>query len=321
MRHAALSVLLVVAGCGGASPPPSGAAPAPAASASGTASATAPVVAPPPSPSSAAAVTAPPPVAPKLEVRTADGLFAFVSTLCARAAAGDEAWVRAHAKLHLPGNVLEGDGKGDPQLGSRIAQETPDTIAKTPLCTAVPRSAAAFEAFVFDGKRARARVTLAGAAHRVVVDETAAHEPRLAELSFELPPPQATPKKPPKREHIVNGRALSSEGAAASGALAVILGNLRDQPVCTLRHAARYRDSGSFRVVVTKEDGQPLELRVYASTMVPASWVSCLEDQLSRELGTVFRGTPFVLEAHLMIGIPVKGPPSGDVVEMVGPAR
>lgn len=319
MRPVALPFLLFVAtGCGGASAP-SAAPPAPA---SASAPASVVVAPPPPAASSASAIAPPPPpVEPKLDVRTADGLLAFVSTLCARAAAGDEAWVRAHAKLHLPGNVLHGDGKGDPQLGSRIAQETPDTIAQTPLCAAVPRSAAAFEAFVFDGKRARARVTLAGAAHRIVADENAAHEPRLAELSFELPPPQTTPKKPPKREHIVNGRALSSEGAAASGALAVMLGNLRDQPVCTHRHAARYRDSGSFRVVVTKEDGQPLELRVYASTMVPASWVSCLEDQLSRELGNVFRGTPFVLEAHLMIGIPVKGPPSGDAVEMVGPAR
>jgi hypothetical protein len=57
-----------------------------------------------------------------------------------------------------------------------------------------------------------------------------------------------------------------------------------------------------------KKDGQPLELRVYASTVVPASFVSCLEDQLARELVPLFRGTPFVLQGHLMIAIPTAKP-------------
>jgi len=312
----AIGFALLASACG--APPPRASVartPVPSGASSGE---SVPIAPPPP----AASIAPPPaPVAdPVFDVHTVEGVRAFVAALCKRAADGNDTWVTAHAALFLPGNERLKEEKSETLLASRIGQEAPSTIAHTPLCASVPASDAAFSGFTFDGRRAQATVSLPGGPHRLTVEDTPVG-PRLAELSFELPPPPTEPKKPPRKEHSIDLRALSSEGDAARPALAVAERNLRDHPICILRHAAKHRESGSFRVSMRKEEGSPLDLRVYASTVVPAPFVSCLEDQLRRELIPLFRGTPFSVEAHLMIGIPTKSAPDDGAVMVLSSER
>ena len=313
------SVVISVAFLSCATSPP----PPPATTAPPLASATAepPKVAPPPASSAPPPAPPPPPPARPLEIRTADATLAFLAAVCDHAKQGDARWVKEHVEAYLPGNVWVNDGGGDPLVGSRIGEEGPAAIERTPLCAHPPTKADDLRGFTFDGKRAVAHVALEGREHRVVL-ETSDAGPRLVELSFELPPPPRTTKKPKKHEHTVQGRVLNETDRDGGPVEAMIVATLRKDPSCTWEHAMRSEDSGSFGVAVRKEDGRDLDVKVYASTVVPASWVSCLERQLSSSLGKLFRGKAFAVQVHLMIGIPTKARPGDDAVILEsGPPR
>jgi hypothetical protein len=69
----------------------------------------------------------------------------------------------------------------------------------------------------------------------------------------------------------------------------------------------------------TGQTSTHLEVKVYASTVVPASWAACLEQQLSEVLGRLMRGKAFRVQCHLMLGIPTTTTPKDADVIMTAP--
>jgi hypothetical protein len=254
-----------------------------------------------------AAAPAPAPV----DVRTADGVVELVRRICERAAAGDAQWVQAHVALPLPGNELVNENGGDPLLGSRLDTDA-TSLARLAICRDPPAHGSALQSLTIDAERVTAVIAIEGFDHRLVFALASAAEPRLVALDFVVPrvPLPRVRKKAPR--HLVHGWVKKATDGFAGIVELSLLRELERRPACIRQHFARSNISVSLGVAVSKVDGQEAQVRVYASTVAPASLLGCLETQLGKAVASVFRGVPFEVDYHLMLGVPVSEDELGD---------
>lgn len=242
------------------------------------------------------------PVAVADDVSTADGVAAFVGTMCERAAAGDDAWVEAHVRLPLRGSGVSNENAGDPLLGAQpfnVAGVAHLEICKPPIAAGDVRDLQA------DGTRVTATIAVGQFEQRLVFAVDGEHI-QMIEDTFVLGE-GAAPDNPAKvRDYEVTGYPLEADGNWGGRIEAVLLGELERHPACIRHYVATETSSMSLRVVASKREGaDAATARVYASTVAPASLLACLQRQLDAELSSVFRGAAFEVVYLLMISIPV----------------
>lgn len=148
-------------------------------------------------------------------------------------------------------------------------------------------------------------IAIDGFDHHLVFALANAAEPRLVELDFVLPdvPLPASRKKAPR--HFVQGRVKQATEGFGGIVEVTILREFERRPACIQQHFARSRVSASLGVAISKPDGKEAAVRVYASTVAPASLLGCLQTQLGKAVGKVFRGAPFEVDYHLILAVPV----------------
>ena len=255
------------------------------------------------------AAPAPAPV----DVRTADGVLEFVRRMCEGAGAGDAGWVRAHVALPLAGNVLVDENGGDPLLGSHQDVDA-TSLARLGICRDPAAQGSALPSLTVEAERVTAVIAIDGFDHRLVFALADTAEPRLVAFDFVLPvvPLPAARKKAP--EHLVHGRVKEATDGFGGIVEVAILRELERRPACIQQHFARSRVSASLGVAVAKADGKDAVVRVYASTVAPASLLGCLETQLGKAMTKIFRGAPFEVDYHVILAVPVPENELGDDV-------
>jgi hypothetical protein len=312
--------LLCIAAC---NPPPAARSaagpPAPAHDAPATAATPVAAASPPagdpsdvPPDDPALAPDAAPALAP-VDVRTADGVVAFVHRMCERASAGDAGWVQAHVALPLTGNVLVNENGGDPLLGSHLDTDAA-SLARLGICREPPAQGSEIRSLTVEAGRVTGVLAIGGFDHRLVFALAGAAEPRLVAFDFVLPvvPLPAARRKAP--EHFVQGRVKEATEGFGGVIEVAILGELERRPACIRQHFARSHVSASLGVAVSKADGKEAVVRVYASTVAPASLLGCLQTQLGKSIARLFRGVPFEVDYHLILAVPVPEDELGDDV-------
>jgi hypothetical protein len=266
------------------------------------------------------------PSEPDVDARTQNGAAAFLAAVCEHAVKKDVSWIDRHMSPTLRGNVVVHKEKNGDVLVGSFASDHDDVTESLghdngvdgTACDIVGSPNSSISGFVVNGNDASGIIRGAHDGYRFTITTSTSDGARtlLAELSLELPA-HPLPKHTKKHAFDLNGDMLHATGKYGYSMGRFFQDTIRHEPACVYEQAAHDEDSSVMVVHAVKVDGALATVRVYASTVVSASLIACLETQLGNETAAVFKGIPFDVEYLLRVLIPTKVDP-GDGVLMMG---
>jgi hypothetical protein len=242
------------------------------------------------------------------DVRTEDDMATFMTILCDKVRAGDADWVKAHVRLPLPGNELIKGDEDDPILGGRLTTNDANDIAQVAgaaVCEEQSFDVHDFKAIAIEGTETTGIVKVGKYEYRLVFQNSHC-APRIVECSFELPAAAkgCSPKK--VRGFFIEGRVIKDHGDVGRFIDVIVRRALHRPPPRVRRFLSHNNICGTTDVLASKEYGKDARVRVYASSAVPASLLSCIETRLNREIQATFYDSAFIVEYLLKVVVPTE---------------
>ncbi|MEZ4372894.1 MAG: hypothetical protein R3B07_18865 [Polyangiaceae bacterium] len=215
-------------------------------------------------------------------LRDAGGALAFVRGLCAAANRGDDAYVLEHAELPLRGQEQVGTSEKPLRVAGIAAEDLPGSLKNRAVCKYLKPSTQEFTNFKLEDDEVHGTLSLNGHDYR---------------LTLELEPPKLVEQKllvenrapgDPKMallmvpdQIVFNVRARGSQDQIERLLALRVEQELSEVSTCAREQAARERVGAALSIQVRTRPERVPKVDLYASTVMDARLLSCLQTQLT----------------------------------------
>lgn len=240
-------------------------------------------------------------------LRDAGGALAFVRELCAAANRGDDTFVVEHAELPLRGQEQVGTSDKPLRVAGIATEDLPGSLKNRAVCKYLKPSTQEFTNFKLEDDEVHGTLSLNGHDYRLTLN---VEPPKLVEHKLLVPnrppgdPKMALLMTPGEIVFNVQGRGTESETEHFLEEL--VHQELTHDSTCAREQAAREKVSASLAVEVRTRPGHIPQVDLYASTVIDARFLGCLQSQLAPILQNQLARPreKQLYKLWLMVGIP-----------------